>query len=625
MRFSWVLVLLLSVGTQAQNTPTKSTTPFPGTYEQLKPQQKLLIDDWYADYNKMMHENLPLSDYDQLSLSVRTTFEAVTHALMTTNLTDQSGKPLGNALSLVESIETINGKIPKARGDLQFRMYVVLQPNALQTLKDCKQFFRDRDNTVYHHGYPVNWRQDGGAPSIQISMAADGRHADVDVDYRSSKFPAALINGHLTAANSDVRAGNNTQRHLQRWEGLTDWWRNLFGLDIPEQNTVETAEATGDIPPVPRKGSGKLDGAVMDFLTSWLVEQKPGLSAAYLSSRSYACLEEYGPQAGTVINTSSAPYLAARDLAAINRSLGKPASLQSVVKIGTLDDSRLKLVKQQYGNIFTVYSVPDGVAPEFECDDQRALRDFENARITGKKNKYSRYYASVLRLKSSQGPGQLITLLWSKEGPYWKVISWDMESEDAKPQDIPDTRKAATAQVEEHATGDSAFLRASNDFLNVWLVKRDYAAATKYFAASSYACVDASSQPAQQSPGTPSQLRNAMSTLASNLDQAQHINEVLEPVDPEHPGLKLVDHPEQDAYTVVAVPDTLAPIFMCEKESRAHPYQPVDWEAQSSSYGKYYELLFEVRTPGDHPASMSFLWSKDKGQWKIVSYEMVSP
>ena len=625
MRLSWVLVLLLGFGMQAQNAPTKNAPPFPGTYEQLKPQQKLLIDDWYADYNKMMHESLPPSDYDQLSLSVRTTFEAVTHALMTTNLTDQSGKPLGNALTLVESIETINGKIPKARGDLQFRMYVVLQSNALQTLKDCTQFFRDRDNTVYHHGYPVNWRQDGGAPSIQISMAADGRHADIDVDYRSSKFPAALVNGHLTAANSDVRAGNNTQRHQQRWQGLTDWWRNLFGLDIPEQNTVETAEATGDIPPVPRKGSGKLDDAVMDFLTSWLMEQKPELSAAYLSSRSYACLEEYGPQAGTVINTSSAPYLAARDMAAINRSLGKPASLQSVVKTGTLDDSRLKLVKQQYGNIFTVYSVPDGVAPEFECDDQRALKDFENARITGKKNKYSRYYASVLRLKPSHGPGQLITLLWSKEGAYWKVISWDMEPEDAKPQDIPDTRKAATAQAEEHASGDPAFLRASNDFLNAWLVKRDYAAATKYFAASSYACVDASSQPAQQSSGTPAQLRDAMSTLANNLDQAQHINEVLEPVDPDHPGLKLVDHPEQDAYTVVAVPDTLAPMFMCEKESRAHPYQPVDWVAQSSSYGKYYELLFQVRTPGEHPASLSFLWSKDQGQWKIVSYEMVSP
>ncbi len=300
----------------------------------MKPQQKKLIDDWYADYNKMMHENLPPSDYDQLSLSTRTTFEAITHALMTTNLTNKSGQPLGNALELVESIETIHGKVPQARGDLQFRMYVVLQPDALQRLKDSTEFFRDRDNTVYHHGYPLNYRQDGGAPSIQVSMAKDARHADIDVDYRSSKFPSALVNGHLTAANSDVRAGDNTQRHLQRWEGLTDWWRNLFGLDIADSDTTAAVEASGDIPPVPRKGAGKLEDAVQDFLNSWLVEQKPELSAAYLSPRSYACLEDYGPQSGTVINQAAAPYVAAKDMAATNRLLGKPANLQDVVKAG---------------------------------------------------------------------------------------------------------------------------------------------------------------------------------------------------------------------------------------------------------------------------------------------------
>ena len=37
------------------------------------------------------------------------------------------------------------------------------------------------------------------------------------MDYRTSGFPSALFNGHLTAQNSDVRAGNNYQGHLQRW------------------------------------------------------------------------------------------------------------------------------------------------------------------------------------------------------------------------------------------------------------------------------------------------------------------------------------------------------------------------------------------------------------------------
>ena len=79
---------------------------------------------------------------------------------------------MGTALDLVQAIEAINGKVPRARGDLQFRMYVLLKPDALQKLKDSTEFFRDRDNTVYHHGYPLNYRQ-AGTPSIQFSMAKD--------------------------------------------------------------------------------------------------------------------------------------------------------------------------------------------------------------------------------------------------------------------------------------------------------------------------------------------------------------------------------------------------------------------------------------------------------------------
>ncbi len=118
--FLLVAAVLAVLPSSAQNpTSTSNSRPaFPGTYAQLKPEQKKLIDEWYAEYDRMMHENDPPTDYDQLSPSTRTTFEAVTHALMTTNLTDESGKSMGNALDLVQSIETINGKIPKARGRL---------------------------------------------------------------------------------------------------------------------------------------------------------------------------------------------------------------------------------------------------------------------------------------------------------------------------------------------------------------------------------------------------------------------------------------------------------------------------------------------------------------------------
>ncbi len=90
--------LLIAVPALAQDLQDPFRYLFPGTYAQLKPQQKKLIDDWYAEYDKSDARERSPTDYDQLSLSTRTTFEAVTHALMTTNLTDKSGKSMGNAL-----------------------------------------------------------------------------------------------------------------------------------------------------------------------------------------------------------------------------------------------------------------------------------------------------------------------------------------------------------------------------------------------------------------------------------------------------------------------------------------------------------------------------------------------
>src|SRR5262245_55140005 len=290
-RSTGALVFLLAATVNGQDLSVQSVNlqsqapaarpEFHGTYEELSPTQRKLIDEWYAEYNQMTHDNSQPTDYNQFSMSTRTTFEAVTHALMTTQLTDKAGKSMGNALGLVQSIEAINGKVPRARGDLQFRVYVVLKPDALEKLKASSEFFRDRDNTIYHHGYPLNYRQDGGTPSIQVSTAKDGRHADIDVDYRSAKFPQGLVNGHLTAANSDVRAGGNTQKHLQRWQGLIDWWENLFGF-LEQGEPSEESLAEGEIPAIPRKGDDKLETAAADYLTAWLVEQKPNLSAAYL-------------------------------------------------------------------------------------------------------------------------------------------------------------------------------------------------------------------------------------------------------------------------------------------------------------------------------------------------------
>jgi hypothetical protein len=615
----------------AQDKPADTTVQFHGTYEELKPAQKKLIDEWYAEYNRLANDHSDPAEYNQFSLSTRTTFEAVTHALMTTKLTDKSGQSMGSALDLVQSIEAINGKVPQARGDLQFRVYVLLKPDAQQKLKDSSEFFRDRDNTVYHHGYPLNYRQDGGAPSIQVSMAKDARHADIDVDYRSSKFPLALINGHLTAANSDVRAGNNTQRHNQRWEGLADWWRNLFGLPDSVVVSDESVKA-GEIPPLPPKGEGKLEDAVQAFLTAWLVQQKPEISAAYLSPRSFACLEEYGPQAGNEINAGVAPYLAVRDMARTNILVGKVATLSDAAQPSTLQGEGLKLVKQSNGAAFSIYQVSNSAAAEFECDPSRAFSDFDKARVSGTGGKSGQYFASVFRLKAPKGKSDAITFLWTKQGKYWKVVAWEVEPEEQAPGASPDTRRrkmaAATPVPKVKTEADSAFLEASHNFLHSWLVAHNFDQAATYFSPRCNECVNLYLGEGEKAPSTPAEyaayLRNALTTVGKDVGTVPHLRDALEPVQPDHEDLRLVGHAGEGAYTVVAAPDYLASSFTCEKTSAKSPYVPPADTAQQKTYGNYYATLFALRTPGEHPAALTLLWAKDAGQWKIIAYELTS-
>ncbi len=281
------LAITATAGPGAQETEPRQ---FGGTYDLLEPGQRGLIDDWVRRFDEVTERDTPPDVlYNVIRLSTRTTFDTVTHALTTTALTDESGQSLGTALDLIDYMETIKGKVKGEGGDRQFRMYAVMKPDTKEILTKSQEFKRGADNTIYHKGYPVNYRQAGKIPSIQISMAREGNRADIDVDYRSSGFPQALFNGHLSSTNSDVRAGNNHDCHVNRWgTGLEDWWRGIFGVRIRTSGDDVGEEL---IPQQPPAGKLKLQAAVHDFLELWLVEGAVNVAMSYMSDRAFECLQ----------------------------------------------------------------------------------------------------------------------------------------------------------------------------------------------------------------------------------------------------------------------------------------------------------------------------------------------
>ena len=63
-----------------------------------------------------------------------------------------------------------------------------------------------------------------------------------------------------------------------------------------------------------------------------------------------------------------------------------------------------------------------------------------------------------------------------------------------------------------------------------------------------------------------------MTSVGQDVGPVQHLRDAIEPVQPEHDDLKILRHEGEGAYTVVAVPDYLAELFLCDKESSQHPY-----------------------------------------------------
>ena len=125
-----------------------------------------LTTGWRASRPRPASSWSPAPFYDEiLAVSSKTTFDAVTHALMTTPLTDAAGAQLAglpDALALIDRVESIRGQVPGAPGDHQFRLYVRLVPSALDTLARSREFKRGVANTIFHKGYPTNYRAQGG-------------------------------------------------------------------------------------------------------------------------------------------------------------------------------------------------------------------------------------------------------------------------------------------------------------------------------------------------------------------------------------------------------------------------------------------------------------------------------
>jgi hypothetical protein len=594
-----------------------------GRYADLAPDQKRLVDDWVDRFGKVTGRPVdPSGLYDGLPLSTRTTFFAVTHALLRTKLTDEAGAPTGKtALDLVAKIETVAGKVPGAGGDRQFRIYVGTQPAAMEMIEKSREFRRHADNTVYHKGYPICFRSTGGVPSIQVSLARDGKRADIDVDYRSSSFPVLLVNGHLTASNSDVRAGDNDQRHGQRWPGLRNWWRSFLGLPAAEAPRVEALVAPTALAQEPRQKDVRPEQAIRDFLSAWLVEKKPEVAVGYVSQRAFACL---ALERGEPLDRGMVRFQLLRAMRRVNEQVGAVRDLSQAIEGVSLSGPRGKIIPQPDQAAFVMYDVREDLASQMDCATRLDPLDPPLARSDSMA--FGKFVGAVFRLKTPNATGATVATIWAEAKGAWTLVAYDVEPE-VEPGRVPDTAPAtAAAPALPVVRGDPAMNRAARQFFEAWLLRKDAAAAFRFLSPKCYPCYGvyrAEDAPEASSAEEAGRLiRGRISLVADWAGPAKDLEEVLLAPEPHQEQLRLVQHDRSRAFAIVSLPESMATAADCAKLRRGDPL-PRDARG-SMEHGRYYAVGARLKKAGGDGAVFLSIWAKEP-EWRVVSYHVIAP
>ncbi len=391
-------------------------------YSRLTSKQKALIDKWAAKESMSGQAR-----FTAMTLSQHSTFEAISNALERTKLTDNRGKVIGTAMDMIESVELVAGQEEGKGSDEQFRLYVRLIPGAAAKLASSREFSRGKDNTIFHHGYPVNYRQKGNPPTLQFSMTTEMDRADIDVDYRSSSFPKALFNGHLTAGNSDVRIGGNYPTHTSRWLGLTDWWESDVGSMLTKlvggnskalEPTFVPVSANGSFP-----DSAGVEISADEFLDLWLVKRSPDSAAKFLSTRLAACLDTSSNGAEQVFRQRRR-VLFLTMMKEANKQLGKIDRIEQGVSALKPLYSSIVPLDHKAKAAYTLAHVPESYYRHFVCDG--STENWAGLGVAERDRNYGQYYATMFKFETKNGLGGGLKIFWANEGGVWKIITFDV-------------------------------------------------------------------------------------------------------------------------------------------------------------------------------------------------------
>jgi hypothetical protein len=263
---------------------------------------------------------------------------------------------------------------------------------------------------------------------------------------------------------------------------------------------------------------------------------------------------------------------------------------------------------------FIIYEVPNDIAARFDCESRLIPG------ATKGPNAYGQHFGATFRIA---GPGRntSIALLWAKEDGYWKIVSWQTEPE---PDETPDPPATPELKVE-RIRADLSLVHAAKDFVDTWLIRKNYDAAFRYLSTRSYACYDlvrASGAPASTSlDDAGRKIRASLERIGQWVGPQGNLEAIVEAAEPLHPAIRIMDQPYSRVFSLTSFPAALSDAVECDARARgAVPPDPLPLE-----YGEAFGMTFRFRTQGGDAPVLRLLWRKEEDAWRIRAYDVELP
>jgi hypothetical protein len=312
-----------------------------------------------------------------------------------------------------------------------------------------------------------------------------------------------------------------------------------------------------------------------------------------------------------------APFVLAHRLKAAHDAVGAQTSLEGLVVGVRLTTPGLRLVKQPHHAQFVVYAVPDDIAGAFDCESKRSL----GGRRSGGRV-YGNHFGATLYVKAAQSATTL-ALLWAQDGGYWRIVSWQTEPEgDTEMPGLAAPSVAAPARI----AADASLVQAAQQFLESWLVRKDYDTAFSYLAPKAYACyelVRAPDQPVATSlDDAGAKIRSGLERAGSEIGTVRSLDDIVQAAEPFHPAVRIMDHRYARSFSLSSIPNALAEAVDCAARSRGTSLPVSD---PPPEYGTAFEMTVRVRARGGDPPVLRAMWMKEGGAWRITVYGIEVP